>query len=138
VEWQPAAVGQPQLPRHDLGDGGAQDGLDAGVLEEHAQQPLPTGQPADAEVAQERLGGHIGDRGPLGEAVLAELVGEVEDELISGAEAAGALGGGHHHRPGVGQQLFPAVGGGNRARQGGDGVGRAAGPAPGIPVKSSR
>ena len=82
-------------------------------------------------MAQERLGGHIGDRRPLLEAVSAELVGEVEDELVGGAEAAGALGGGHHHRPGVGQQPLPAVGGRQGARQGGDGMGRAAGAGPG-------
>jgi hypothetical protein len=62
--------------------------------------------------------------------VSTELVGEVEDELIGGAEAARALGGGHHHRPRVGQQPPPALAGRHRPLQGGDGMGRAAGAGP--------
>jgi len=34
-------------------------------IEEHAEQLLGAGQPADAEVAQERLGGDIGERARL-------------------------------------------------------------------------
>jgi hypothetical protein len=47
-------------------------------------------QPTDAEVAQERLGGDVGERDVVVEPGLAELVGGVEEELVRRPEAAGA------------------------------------------------
>src|SRR6266540_4759322 len=83
----------------------------------------PPGQAADPELAEEGLGGHVADRHPLLEPVLAQLVGDVEHELVGGPEAPGALSGDDHHWSGIGQQPLPAFGGGQGTLQGGDGMG---------------
>jgi hypothetical protein len=56
-EPQRPTVSQQELARRHLRHRRAGQGLDAFLPEEHAEQPLAAGQPADVEVAQERLGG---------------------------------------------------------------------------------
>jgi hypothetical protein len=128
LEWELAAVGQADLAGGDPFHGDVEDPLDLLSAEEHAQQLLPAGQPADPEVPRERLGADVGDRHL--QLLLAQVVGGIEEELVGGAEAGRALGCGDHHRTGVVHQPCPALGGVDRPLQGGDGVSVAARPEP--------
>ena len=80
---------------------------DALLLQEHVQQLLAARQAADAEVADERLGGDEGQRHLLLQLGPAQLVGGVEQELIRRAEAARALCRADHDRAWVIEKLPP-------------------------------
>src|SRR5215472_2652151 len=86
------AVAEHQAPVVDVVHAGVHDRGDVLFLHEHGQQCLAVRQPADAEMPQKRLGGDVGELDLPLQAGLAQLVGDVEQVLVGGAEAAGALG----------------------------------------------
>ena len=101
---------------------GVQDGGDVLFLQEHRQQAFPVRQPADSEVAQERLRGHIGQLYLPLQPRLAQPVGHVEQVLVGGAEAPGALARTHHDVGGIIEEPPPPLPGVDRVVQGGDRV----------------
>ena len=60
---------------------------------------------------EERLGRDEGDGRDVGEAGLVDLVLDVEEELIGGAEAGAALGGADDDGPRVGEEALPCLAG---------------------------
>jgi hypothetical protein len=126
LERHGPAVGEDDLAGRDLRGRHVEDAVDLLALEEHAEQLLAAGQPADPEVPRERLGAHVAQRDL--ELVLLELVGHVEDELVGGAEAGGALRGGYDHRARVVEEAGPAFGGADGPVEVGDPVRVAARP----------
>ena len=104
-------------------DGGVEHGGDVFLLQEHAQQRLAVGQPADAEVPEERLGRDVGELDLLLETGLAQLVGDVEQVLVGRAEASGALGGTDDDVARVVEEPSPAFAGVLGVIQGRDRVG---------------
>ena len=97
------------------------------LVQEHAQQRLAVRQPADAEVPEERLRGDVGQLDLLLQPGLAQLVGDVEEELVGRAEAAGTLGGADHDVAGVGRGSAASLPGVDGVLEGGDGEGVAVG-----------
>ena len=81
--------------------------LDALFLQEHAQQLFAVREPADAEVAEERLGGHVGELDLLVQPGLLQLVCGVEEELVGRAEAACPLACGDDDVAGIVQEALP-------------------------------
>ena len=98
-------------------------GLDVLPPQEHAQQRLAVRQPADAEVAEERLGGDVGELDLLVQTSLAQPVCGIEQELVRRAETARALRRGDHHIARIGEEAAPGLSGADRIRQGSDGDG---------------
>ncbi len=72
-------------------------GLDVLTPQEHAQQRLAVRQPADAEVAEERLRGDVAELDLLVQTSLAQPKCGIEQELVRRAETARALRRGDHH-----------------------------------------
>ena len=101
---------------------GIHDGRDVLLLQEHRQQAFPVRQPADAEVTQERLRGYVGQLHLLLQARLAQPVGEVEQVLISSAEAPGSLARAHHDVSRILQEAPPPLPGADSVIQGGNRV----------------
>src|SRR5215472_10012587 len=117
-----SAVGQHEPPGVDVVHAGAQDRGDVLLLQEHGQQCLAVRQPADAEVPQKRLGRDVGQLDLPLQAGLAELVRDVEQVLVGGAEAAGALGCADDDVAWRFKEPLPALTGPDRVVQGGDRV----------------
>ena len=80
------------------------------------QQRLAVRQPADAEVAEERLGGDVGELDLLVQTSLAQLIGGIEQELVRRAETARALRRGDHHIARIGEEAAPGLSGADRIR----------------------
>ena len=117
------AVGQHESALVDVVDGGVEHGGDVLLLQEHVEQRLAVGQPADAEVPEERLRRDVGQVDLLLETGLAQLVGHVEQVLVGGAEAAGSRGGTDDDVARVVQEPPPALAGVHGVFQRGDRVG---------------
>ncbi len=66
---------------------------------------------ADAEVAEERLGGHVGELHPILDARLFQLIGHVEQVLVGGTEAPGPLRCADDHIAGIVQEFAPSPAG---------------------------
>ena len=73
---------------------------------------------AEAEVPEERLGRDEGDGRYVGEAGLVDLVLDVEEELVGGAEAGAALGGADDDGSRVGEEALPCLAGEQRRARG--------------------
>src|SRR5215216_4988915 len=80
-------------------------------LEECLRHRLRIAEPADAKVAQERLGGNERQRRFVEQMVFLELVADIEDKLIRRAEAGRALRRADHDRPRIAQEALPGVAG---------------------------
>ena len=120
-------VGQHQAALVDVVDRRIEHGRDVLLLQEHVEQRLAVGQPADAEVAEEGLRRDVAQVDLFLETGLAQLVGHVEQVLVGGAEASGPRGGTDDDVTGAVEEAPPSLPGVHGVFQRGDRVGVAVG-----------
>jgi hypothetical protein len=108
AERELRAVGETDLTGDDLLHRDVEDPLDVRVLEKHPEHLLAARKPTDPEVPRERFGTDVGHRHL--QLLFLEVVGHVERELVSRAEARGALSRSDDHRPRVVDEAGPPLG----------------------------